>query len=114
MTDVATLIVVMGPDFSNNVARMTHALNARLLVLCKLPGYCHGRFSGNSLVTSLRLSGAGLLPDCPSLLPVCFPTSLPGLGNVLGNATKGSWYAQNTGRYVSELFGQVKYSALKK
>ena len=66
------------------------------------------------LVTSFRLSGAGLLPDCPSLLPVCFPTSLPGLGNVLGNATKGSWYAQNTGRYVSELFGQVKYSALKK
>ena len=46
VTDVATLVVVMGPDFSNNVARMTHALNARQLVLCKLPGYCHGRFSG--------------------------------------------------------------------
>lgn len=35
------------------------------------------------------------------------PTSIPGLGNVLGNGTKGSWYAQNTGRYVSELFGQI-------
>ena len=35
--------------------------------------------------------------------------TLPGLGNILGNGTKGSWYAQNTGRYVSELFGQVSF-----
>ena len=35
------------------------------------------------------------------------PTGIPGLGAVLGNGTKESWYAQNTGRYVSELFGQV-------
>ena len=53
-----------------------------------------------------------LVPSRLGPLSLVLPTSIPGLGNVLGNATKGSWYAQNTGRYVSELFGQVSNNAL--